>query len=228
MSPQLPRIDVPMALLTALLTVVSIAGCSSMRDLAHSDPERASRMAIRALRSSDRDRRQEGAEILGETGAVNAEVVAALAAALGDKSQDVRWRAARSLKEIGPSAAGAIPALIDALLHPECAKPWILRECASALGAIGPTARQALPVLSRRLKDGGPEVRICAAGAIGAMAHARCQAPRGIVTGVIRTCYECYSESQSWRCCSGGRCSRSRTHFGCAGVAADVARASCP
>jgi HEAT repeat protein len=176
-----------MALLVSLLTASSLGGCSSMRELAYSDPDRASRMAIQALGSSDESRRREGAEILGETGAVNAEVVAALAAALGDKSPRVWWMAACSLQEIGPSAAGAVPALIDVLLHPERGNRWTLRECAWALGAIGPTARQALPVLSRRLKDGEPEVRICAAGAIGAIDPSRADEVLPILVEALRS-----------------------------------------
>ena len=79
------------------------------------------------------------------------EDVPALIHKLKDKDEEVRWEATFALVEIGPAA---VPALIAALKDKE-----MRRYAASALGAIGPAAKEAVPALIAALKDENQVVR---------------------------------------------------------------------
>ena len=114
--------------------------------------------------------------------------VPALAAALRDRNDQVRWRAAEALGKLGPDAAAAVPALVDALdrsdmLAQEAAKAlgrmggaarpavsalasaltrddvYLRREAAKALVKLGPDAEEAVPVLVEALRDKDRTVR---------------------------------------------------------------------
>src|SRR5262249_42504065 len=71
--------------------------------------------------------------------------------------------AVTSLRDLGPQAADAVPALTRALKDPY----WALRlNAASALGSIGPAAATAVPTLKAALKDSEPRVQSSAAAAL--------------------------------------------------------------
>ena len=68
----------------------------------------------------------------------------------------MREKTAEALGEIGPEAASAVPALIEALRDP---KAGVREKTAEALGEIGPEAASAVPALIEALKDREARVR---------------------------------------------------------------------
>jgi HEAT repeat protein len=78
--------------------------------------------------------------------------------------------AIRALGEIGPGAAGAVPAL-DAALHDP--SPEVRQAAAEALRRIGPAAKLAVPALTELLKRPDPWGRFQAADAILRLDHGR-------------------------------------------------------
>jgi len=102
------------------------------------------------------------------------DVVPVLAGALPDR--DAGWRAAFVLGEIGPQAAGAIPALIEALRREQGPRP--LREAPSSAFALGQMGVSAVPALIPLLAHETPRVRTSAAIALGFIgSRARAAAP---------------------------------------------------
>jgi HEAT repeat protein len=101
-------------------------------------------------------------------------VLPALTEALKDRT--VGWQAALAIGEIGPSAAEAVPALIEALKQEQVPRP--LRtppSSALALGRVGPVA---VPPLIEVLKDSRASVRTSAVIALGLVGvDARAAAP---------------------------------------------------
>ncbi len=78
--------------------------------------------------------------------------VAELAAALKDEDARVRWSSAQALGRLGVDAAPAVPELIAALEMRTGPEFTDFREYAyRALGAIGPKAKEAVPLLIKRL-----------------------------------------------------------------------------
>src|SRR5689334_9898381 len=75
---------------------------------------------------------------------------------LKDQDAGVRWRSARALGGIGPSAVDAVPALIEGLKDQDVDVRWAI---ADALGRIGPAALDAVPALIEGLKDQDVDVR---------------------------------------------------------------------
>ncbi len=69
-------------------------------------------------------------------------------AALKDPSPLVRRRAALLLREAGPAAAAALPALLDALSD---TVPWVVGRSLEAIGKIGPAAADAVPILTEMI-----------------------------------------------------------------------------
>jgi len=79
--------------------------------------------------------------------AIGASALPALAAALRSRLPAARFHAASALAKLGPTAAPAVGALVDAL---EGDPDYSVRSnAATALGAIGPAASSALPALLR-------------------------------------------------------------------------------
>jgi HEAT repeat protein len=129
--------------------------------LVHLGP--AAREAVPALRATLQDRNP----------AVAVEAAAALHAVAGEKDalldmlidglsreDEVPLRAAKVLRQIGPAATRAVPALQKALRHP---RGKVREEAARALGAIRPESKQAREALRERLRDPRDRVRVQAA-----------------------------------------------------------------
>ncbi len=88
----------------------------------------------------------------------------ALAEALGAKEAPARMAAAWALETLGPGAAGAEPALVEALgSDPE---PGVRAFVARALGALEPTGPPVVPALFEALDDPHEAVRHAAAWAL--------------------------------------------------------------
>jgi HEAT repeat protein len=85
------------------------------------------------------------------------------------ENEKLRQYAVRLIARVGPDAASAVPALIEAMRK----RPQddddveFLREAQFALGAIGPGARKAVPALVRSLSSDNDEIRASAAYALG-------------------------------------------------------------
>ena len=88
-----------------------------------------------------------------------------------DSDPTVKRLAAEALRQIGPAAAPAVPALIETLKDTDPTAKWL---AADALGAIGPAAAPAIPALVEVLKDKGANslARAGAASALGAIGPA--------------------------------------------------------
>ncbi len=87
---------------------------------------------ISRLQNADKDTREDAAEYLGNVGAGNADVQAALITAMTDPSDDVREEAAKALGKVGTSEA--VPALITALKDDSFG---VRNEAVKSLGAVG-------------------------------------------------------------------------------------------
>jgi hypothetical protein len=86
-----------------------------------------------------------------------------LVSALNDSDPDVREGAAEALREIGPTATDAFPAVIASLRDTDAS----VRICSAlALGCFGPRAKDAVPGLIVTLSDGDAGVRKSAAFAL--------------------------------------------------------------
>jgi hypothetical protein len=90
--------------------------------------------------------------------------VADLDRMLHDGDATVRTQGAIGLSKLGPAAAPAVPALVEASRAPE---PLLRQNAALALGQIGPEAREAVPDLIKLLDDPEWAVRRQAAVALG-------------------------------------------------------------
>ncbi|HEY9671650.1 MAG TPA: HEAT repeat domain-containing protein [Waterburya sp.] len=100
--------------------------------------------------------------------------------ALKAENQQVRWRAASALGEIGAEASSAVPTLIVTLQDED---EYIRRIAAYALGKIGPEASAAVPKLIEALQDEDRNLRMVAAYALGKIgAEAASAVPPLIVT----------------------------------------------
>jgi hypothetical protein len=112
--------------------------------------------------------RADAAMALGAIGPWAADAASALGQALrNERSRWGSYEMAEAISKMGPAAAPAVPALVEALDIDDWF--WFVRRNAIlALGAIGPAASDAIPALER-LRDSGDEyagVRRAAARAI--------------------------------------------------------------
>lgn len=116
---------------------------------------------VQALRHRTSERRVRAAAALGEMRLPAPAALEALAAALGDPSNEVRQEAQSALAAIGPAG---IPYLTSALGDADAA---VRGHAASALGRIAQDDRAAIPPLIRALRDTAPAVAARAATALG-------------------------------------------------------------
>lgn len=84
-----------------------------------------------------------------------------LAECLKNRREETRQWALKTLRKLGPAAAPAVPALVEALGHSK-----MQAQAAAALGEIGPGAREAVPALRAMLQDRSPSLRSAAAQAL--------------------------------------------------------------
>ncbi len=139
---------------------------------------------IEALKDKDGGVRERSADALGKIGCENDSVIPALIEVL--KEKDVRLHAAKALGSFGARAKVAVPALMEmAGDHSAAAKEdtdgppvktssgkpkttgTLVRTAAiTALGGIGPDAKDALPLLTQAARDKNAKVRDAAKEAI--------------------------------------------------------------
>jgi HEAT repeat protein len=105
-----------------------------------------------ALADSDPVVRGLAAVALRNCGLCAEPVLPALVERLKDADQNVRIAAADAIAKLGEKAAPAVAALIEAA-ESQNMHPHVQRSVAAALGAIGPAASPALPVLERLRKQ---------------------------------------------------------------------------
>jgi HEAT repeat protein len=121
--------------------------------------------------------------------------VPALIAALGDANGlFVRQSAAVALERIGPAAAEAVPALIQALGD---ADENVRAKAAVALGRIGPAAAEAVPALIQALGDADENVRAKGAVALGGIGPAAAEAVPALIAA-LGDANENIRESAAW------------------------------
>ena len=117
------------------------------------------------LSSTDDDMRYQAADALEELAPFAEAALPALIRALTtDEDPDVRRNVVSCLGDMGPPAAPAIPAMIEATRDSE---PLIRDMAVSALGRMGQAAAEAVPALIAALDDDEPDVRVSAAEALG-------------------------------------------------------------
>lgn len=129
---------------------------------------RSSSSWIDDLRGGTLKQREDAAIALGrvlELQPNSRKVVQALTLALRDSADAVRTTAASSLRRAGPHATAAIPFLGELL--DDCQHADVRVRALRAIGDVGRHApNEAIPFLSRGLRDSVPEVQIAALSAI--------------------------------------------------------------
>src|SRR3954453_20434908 len=90
--------------------VIVLAGCTKAPTalMAHGKPVQH---WLEALRDPDAKARRRAAEVLGNIGAVDPAVLAALTEAVKDRDGSVRTEVVLALMKMGPAARAAVPAL---------------------------------------------------------------------------------------------------------------------
>jgi HEAT repeat protein len=108
---------------------------------------------VKRLKEAAPATRLEAALALAELGGAARPAVGALARAVEDENEEVRYAATYALGEIGAGAKDAVPALARALADDD----WFVRlTAAQSLEKIGPDAKAALPALGKALKPTDP------------------------------------------------------------------------
>jgi len=101
-----------------------------------------------ALKDPDPVVRGLAALALSGAGPAAAPAVGALAGALKDSDENARLASAEALATVGPAAKSALRALIEAAENP-AEHVQVQRSVAKALGAMGPAAAAAIPILEK-------------------------------------------------------------------------------
>lgn len=118
------------------------------------------------------------AEESAAEGETEVDIAAAMAALAGDDAA-AAVSALRTLIDVGPAAAAAVPALTQSLSHADAEHR---RLAALALGSIGPAAKDAVPALAAALDDESDEVRAYSAYALGRVGKPSLPAAEKLVT----------------------------------------------
>jgi HEAT repeat protein len=98
---------------TLFLTAALLIGCSRAPVMTSVHGKSAEEW-ISALQDKDAKKRRKAAEVLGNVGAADPQVIPALTAALKDRDPKVRSEVVLSLLKIGPAAQEAVAALNEA------------------------------------------------------------------------------------------------------------------
>ena len=117
-----------------------------------------------ALADADCYIRRHAASAIGNLGPGAAAARPALLRALGYEDERVRLLAAGALARLGPGAVAALPVLLEEL---QAEMDGDRRaEAATYLASVGPEGRDAVPLLTRALRDFDARVRVESAGAL--------------------------------------------------------------
>lgn len=116
------------------------------------------KMTKQLAKSRKAEERVDAAKMLGDLKAK--EAVPALATALKDPDQEVRWSVAYSLYQISPDAQDAVPALKEALKDPF---GHVRLNAVLSLEKMGVPKSELVPAMREVLKDRDPEMRVKAA-----------------------------------------------------------------
>jgi hypothetical protein len=127
---------------------------------------------MRALGDPDADVRSAAASALGPIGRPAAPAVPRLASLSSTDEERVRTEAVQSLVEIGTEEAFemVMPVLIRRL---SATQAWERNNAANLLVRIGPDATDAIPELTKTLRDSNPEARQAAKRALAAIGPLR-------------------------------------------------------
>jgi lysophospholipase L1-like esterase len=155
--------DAVPALFAALSDPSEAVRAAAARALARipPSPEDVPRL-VAALASEDTYVSAFAAWTLGNLGALASSAVADLTRALA--REETNAVVAAAIARIGPAAASAVPALVEALRSPDADRRW---RAARTLGRIGPAAAPAVEPLAAALGDENGVVRQHAARALG-------------------------------------------------------------
>jgi len=121
---------------------------------------------VRVLTGEPAARRAGAAFALGRMDREAADALRPLTGALGDPDAAVRENAAEALGRLGPEASAAVPAVVHLFSDPD---PYVQGKAADAAAGIGPGA---IPALVGALGERDPNVRWCAAIALGRLGAA--------------------------------------------------------
>ena len=122
-----------------------------------------------ALADADCYIRRHAASAIGNLGPGAAAARPALLRALRDEDERVRGLAAGALARLGPGGAAALPVLLEEL---QAERDGDRRAAAAEyLACVGPEGRDAVPGLTRALRDVDARVRAEAAGAVWSIAR---------------------------------------------------------
>lgn len=155
---------------TVLTALCLVVGCSKKQ----SEP------APDQSKSADIAHRTKTALELSQPGKATVNSLPVLIAGLSDRNLNIRYLSAAAIKNLGPQAADAVPALIQSLNTfpggkpelegPERYFPDARAVSAEALQAIGPAAKAAIPALQNTAaKDPDESVRASAQAALKAL-----------------------------------------------------------
>jgi len=140
-----------------------VAGAASLAGCSRPEPPLDVRALITALHGETDDNRYRALAALQSLGADGREAVPELKTLLGrTKDDDLAAEIAKTLGEMGPAAAAAVPEL-TALLDRKAM--WPRYAAVDALGRMGPAAAPALPKILALTKDPDREVSAAAAQA---------------------------------------------------------------
>jgi HEAT repeat protein len=133
---------------SAWLLVVVVAGCHSESWRSNPSVEDIPTL-IQELKEADEPTRIAAAESLGHLGADAKSALPALVLALRDEGESLRQSAIRAIIAIGPD----VRSMNDLSVSLKDSDNTVRAMSATALGQLGPVARQTIPALRLALQD---------------------------------------------------------------------------